>query len=216
VKAVLNLINKCPSAARRDPMIHRAADLLHISPQALGQDLRREQRNQRAAPRRTEEAAPVVVPPKAYPQEEISLLELLVHYYPDVQPLVFIYLPADCLTNPICRELVEMLMVDHPEALTEGFHDFDAETQKVISRVQVEESRTIDAETTPVELAQQYILRFWKPRLEREQLALTKRTDMTNEERFKERTRIQHDLHTLAQGWEHAQPMIEARLHSGD
>jgi len=212
VKAVLNLIRHCPSAARRDPMIHRAADLLHISPQALGQDLRREQRNQRPAPRRTEEAAPVVAPPNAYPREEISLLELLVHHYPEVQPLVHTYLRSGHLTDPICRELIELLMVDLPEALTEGFQDFDEETQRVISRVQVEESRAIDSETTAVELAQRYILLFWKRQLEREQAALLKRTDLSNEERFKESTRIRHDLHALSKGWAHAQPMIEAQL----
>ncbi len=109
-----------------------------------------------------------------------------------------------------------MLMVDHPEALTEGFHDFDAETQKVISRVQVEESRTIDAETTPVELVHRYILLFWNRRLEREQTALTQRADLSNEDRFKESTRLRHDLHVLANGWEHALPIIQARLPSGD
>ena len=44
VQAAMHLISQCPSAARRDPMIHRAADLLHISPLALSQDLRRAQR----------------------------------------------------------------------------------------------------------------------------------------------------------------------------
>ncbi len=212
VKAVLNLIRHCPSAARRDPMIHRAADLLHISPQALGQDLRREQRNQRPAPRRAEEAAPEAVPVRIYPKEEISLLELLVHHYPEVQPLVHTYLRSEHLTDPICRELVELLMVDLPEALTEGFQDFDEERQRIISRVQVEESRVIDAETSPLELAQRYILLFWKRRLERDQAALSQRADLSNEERFKESTRIRHDLHVLSSGWAHAQPMLEAHL----
>ncbi len=210
VKAVLNLIRHCPSAARRDPMIHRAADLLNISPQALNQDLRREQRNQRPAPRRTEEAVPETAPPKTYPQEEISLLELLVHHYSEVRSIVHDYLPAGCLVDPICRELVELLMVDLPEALTEGFHDFDEETQRVISRVQIEESRAIDSETSPVELVQRYVLLFWKRKLEREQAALSQRTDITNEGRFKESTRIRHDLHALSKGWKHAQPMLEA------
>jgi len=187
---------------------------LHISPQALGQDLRRAQRNQRPAPRRAEEVAPKVAPPKSYPQEEISLLELLVHHYSEVQMLVHDYLPADCLVDPICRELVELLMVDLPEALTEGFQDFDEETQRVISRVQVEESRTIDEETTAVELVQQYILLFWKRRLEREQAVLSQRTDLSNEERFGETTRIRHDLHALSGRWENVLPMLEARIQS--
>ncbi len=142
------------------------------------------------------------------------MIELLVHYYHDVQPIVHDYLPAGCITNPICRELIELLMVDLPESLTEAFHDFDEETQKVISRVQVEESRTIDAETSPVELARHYVLLFWKQRLKREQAILAQRTDITNEERFKESTRIRHDLHALAQGWNHALPIIKTHLHS--
>ena len=214
VKAVLNLIRHCPSAARRDPMIHRAADLLHISPQALGQDLRREQRKQRPVPRRTEETAPKTAPPKTYPKEEISLLELLVHHYPDVHPLVHTYLRPEHITNPVCRELVELLMVDLPETLTEGFQDFDEERQRIISRVQVEESRAIDAETSSVELAQRYIPMFWRRQLEREQTLLSKRTDLSNEERFRESTRIRHDLHALSSGWAQARPIIEAHLHA--
>jgi DNA primase len=215
VKAVLNLINQCPSAARRDPMIHRAADLLNISPLALSQDLRREQRNQRKVPRRTEEAAPAPPKPmKTRPQEEISLLELLVHYYPEVQPLVHDYLPAGCLLDPICRDLVELLMVDLPETLTETFHDFDEETQKVISRVQVEESRTIDDESSAIELAQRYILLFWKRKLDLEQKQLSQRSDISNEERFRQSTRMRHDQHALVQGWALALPMIEARLNT--
>ncbi len=214
VKAVLNLIRHCPSAARRDPMIHRAADLLHISAQALGQDLRREQRKKRPAPRRAEEAAPAAAPPKIYPKEEINLLELLVHHYPDVQPLIHDYLPSRYLADPLCRELVELLMVDLPETLTEGFQDFDEERQRVISRIQVEESRAIDEETSPIELAQHYILLFWKRQLEREQADLARRADLSNEERFKESTRIRYDLHALSNGWANAQPMIEARLQS--
>ncbi len=214
VKAVLNLIRHCPSAARRDPMIHRAADLLHISPQALGQDLRREQRKQRPVPRRMEETVPKTAPPKTYPKEEISLLELLVHHYPDVQPLIHDYLPSRYLADPLCRELVELLMVDLPETLTEGFQDFDEETQRVISRVQVEESRTIDDETSPADLAQRYIPLFWRRQLEREQSALSKCTDLSNEERFRESTRIRHDLHALSNGWAYARPIIEAHLHT--
>ena len=215
VKAVLNLIRQCPSAARRDPMIQRAADLLHISPKALGQDLLREQRSQRAVPRRTEEGVSEIVPPKVYPVEEISLLELLVHYYPEVHPLVHDYLPADCFTSPVCRELVEMLMVDHPESLTEAFHDFDVETQKVISRVQVEESRKIDAETSPVDLTQHYILLFWKKRVDLELRALNQRTDITNEERYIQRSRLAHVKKGLENNsWTESEVAIESYLHT--
>ena len=216
VQAVLNLIRQCPSAARRDPMINRAADRLNISPQALSQDLRRSQQQQRPVARRTEEseAAAPVAPQKTYPRQETALIELLVHYYHDVHPLVHDFLPPYLLTDPVCKKLVEILMLDAPETLTEGFHEFDEETQRVISRVQVEESRSIDSETSPLELAQRYILVFWKRHLEREQAALVQRTDLSNEERFKEATRIRHDLHALNAGWGQALPMLEARLHA--
>jgi len=213
VKAALALINKCPAAARRDSMLHRAADLLNISPQALGQDLRREQRNRRPAPRRAEETAPA--PQKTYPRQETSLLELLVHHYPDVQPLVHDYLPIRYLTDPICRELVELLMVDLPESLTENLHDFDEETQKVVSRIQVEESRAIDEETPARDLAAMYIVLFWKRQVKLELAGLDRRMDLTNEERYIERLRLVHIKKVLEnEGWEEAKLAIEAHLHA--
>jgi len=105
-------------------------------------------------------------------------------------------------------------MLDAPETLTDGFHDFDEETQKVITRVQVEESRAIDAEHTPVKIVQLYVMKFWKRFLEAELAALEKRTDISNEEKYVQRTRFKHDLASLAKGWEHARPMLETRLHS--
>jgi DNA primase len=211
VKAVLNLINHCPSAARRDPMLHAAADQLNISPLALSQDLRR---TKKRPPRRdeNEEAAPDVQK-KTYPRQETALLELLVHYYHDVHPLVHDFLPPGHLTDPVCKELVEILMLDPPETLTDGLHDYPEETQRVISRIMTEESRSIDSENSPVELAQRYILLFWKRALEREQAGLAGRTDLTNEQRFVETTRIKHDLHAIAKGWDDARPILETRLH---
>ena len=39
------------------------------------------------------------------------------------------------------------------------------------------------------------------------------RTDISNEARFAETTRIKQDLHSIAKGWAAAQPMLEIRLH---
>ena len=214
VQAVLNYIGHCPSAARRDPMIHHAADRLHISPLALSQDLKRLQRKQRPARSPAGQTPPGASAPKSYPRQETALLELLVHHYNEVQPVVHDFLPPDLLTDPACRKLVELLMLDPPSTLTEGFHDFDEDTQKFISRIQIEESRAIDAETLPLELAQRYILLFWKRHLEREQAELVNRTELSNEERFKETTRLRHDIHALSKGWENARPMLETRLHT--
>lgn len=214
VQSVLNLIRQSPSAARRDPMINQAADRLNISPLALSQDLRRSAQQQRPAARSQSEEAPAPVPPrKTYPRQETALLELLVHYYEEVHPLVHDYLPTGHLTDATCRQLVEVLMLDPPEVLTDGFHEYSDEEQKIISQVQVEESRTIDHENTPAELVQRYILLFWKRHLEHEQNALKHRADLSNEERFKQATAIRHDLFALAKGWDAATPVLEVRMH---
>jgi RecB family exonuclease len=54
------------------------------------------------------------------------LLELLAHHYHDVHPLVHDYLPPDLVVDPICRHLLETLMLDAPETLVAGLHDLDA------------------------------------------------------------------------------------------
>ena len=215
VRAVLDYIGHSPSAARRDPMLQHAADRLHISPSALQQDLIRGAAQHPVRPTERPKGA-IVKKQKTYPRQETALLELLVHHYHEVHPLVHDFLRPFLMTDPICKKLLEILVLDPPEALTDGFHEFDEETQKIIARVQVEESRSIDAETTPVDLAQRYVLLFWKRHLEREQAALARRSDLSNEDRFKETTRLRHDIHVLAGGWEHARPMLEIRLHAED
>ena len=196
-------------------MIHTAADRLHISPLALSQDLKRAQRQpQRPATDQDEEAVQSTIPPqKAYPRQETALLELLVHYYPEVHQLVHDFLPPFLFTDPTCKQLVEILMLDPPEILTEALHEFDEETQKVISRIQVEESRAIDKEVKPVEIIRLYVIRFWERHLKREASALERRTDLSNEQRYVQTARLKHDLIALSKGWDDAKPMLETRLH---
>lgn len=207
-KAAMELINSSPSEMRRAQMV-QAVTLLGLDYTAIVRDLKREASRQRPA-HRPETAAPL--PAIARPKEEISLLELLVHHHGETWKLVHDYLREYHFSDPVCRELIEKLMVDAPDVLLHHFEEYDEETQRVISRVQVEESRTIDAETEPIELAQRYILLFWKGRLEQELAQLKLRSDLSNEERFRENTRIRHELHALACGWDDALPVIEARL----
>jgi len=219
IKAALGLIGHCPSATRRDAMIYQAADKLNISPQALAQDLRRSYRNRRTSPRRqepTDKPVPALVPPKIYPKEEVGLLELMVHHYDEVQPLVRKYLTVDQLCDPVCRNLIEILKEDFPDSLTKGFLNFNEEEQKMISRVQVEESRKIDEEVPAIELGKSYILLLWKRAFEKQLSGLSKNNVLSNEERFKESTRLRHDLHTLASGWEDALPLLESHLTPSD
>jgi hypothetical protein len=55
---------------------------------------------------------------------------------------------------------------------------------------------------------------FWKRKLDLEQKQLSQRSDISNEERFRQSTLMRHDQHALVQGWALALPMIEARLNT--
>ena len=213
VRAALELIAKCPSAARRDTLLARAAELLGVSPQALAQDLRRLRRGQRPPRREGGEAGADTVEHKTYPRQETALLELLVHHYAEVYPLIHDYLPSGCLTDSTCRKLLDLLMVDPPDALAESFPDFDEETQRVASRVLAEESRRIDEETPPATLAAMYIVLFWKRRVDRELAGLARRKDLSAEARYIEQARLAHVKKVLENGeWEAARVAIEAYL----
>jgi DNA primase len=213
VQAVIELIRHCPSASRRDTLIRRAADLLDLSPQAIAYDLRHAMRRRTSASPTPSAEPPSIAPPPEHPLEEVALLELLVHHYPEAQPLICAYLPPTYLSDPLCRELLEHLLMDLPESLTENLHDFDAPTQQLIARIQVQESRAIDEETSPDELAEKYVLLFWKRQIEDDLAKLSSRADLTAEERYIERTRLLHIKKILETGaWEDARTAIEARL----
>lgn len=206
VKAALQLIGACKTATRREAMLQRAAELLELSPQALRQDLMQERRY--AAPPRQESVAPPVRVTKTYPPEEIGLLELLVYYRGEVLELIQHYLMLDCLVDPLCKTLVRMLVQRPAECLTEEFHGFDDETQRLVSRIQVDEARALDAETTSIELAQNYIMLMWKRHIERALVTLQKRADLSAEERFRLVTKKRHDLHVIGEGWASAKDLI--------
>ena len=215
VKAVLGLIGHCPSATRRDAMIYQASEQLNVSPQALAKDLRRTPRDRHKPSHPQEKSKNIpaaLAPPKTYPKEEVGLLELMIHHYDDVQPLVRKYLASDQFLDPICHHLVEILKEDFPDVLTKGLQNFNEEEQKMICRMQVEESRKIDEEISALELGKSYILLLWKRTFERELSALSNNTKLSNEERFKKSTQLRHDLHTLSQGWELSYPLIESHL----
>ena len=215
INAAVGLINSSPSAARKTKMVQELTALgLDFSTGAS--ELQRAAAQQKTAPRRRESAEPArpSVPRKTYPRQETALLELLVHHYHAVHSLVHDYLPSYLLTDETCKKLLDILILDAPETLTDDFQSYDEEMQKAITRIQVEESRSIDAETKPMDLAQRYIQLFWKRYLEREQAELSRRADLSSEERFKETSRIRHDVHALSMDWEHAHPMLETRLHS--
>ena len=218
IKATLNLIQHSPSATRRDTMIHQASDQLHISPQALVKDLHRVPKDRRKSYQSQEELGnfSTIKSTKTYPQEEVGLLELMIHYYDEVQPLVRKYLTPAQFSDSVCRNLVEILKEDFPDILTKGLERFSEEEQKMICKMQIGESRKIDEEMSALELGKSYILLLWKRTFKRELSALSKDITLSNEERFKRATQLRHDLHILSQGWDASCPLIETHLTLGE
>ncbi len=211
VQSALNLIRICPSTTRKNIMLQHLS-AMGIAPDAQMRALRTVRKH--PLPRKKEDhppAAPERQDP--FPRQETALLELLIHHYSEIRCLVCDYLPPYLLTDPVCRTLFEALMFNPPETLTTDFNSFERDVQRCIVGVQIGVSRTLDCETSAVELAKRYILLFWKRHLEREQARIAGRADLTGEARFKELTRLRRDIHLLARTWGEALPFFEARCH---
>lgn len=208
VKAVLELIRQAKSAARRDAMLQEAAERLGLSVEALRQDL------QQVKPARKREEKPAEAPKRAvdFPKEETELLELLVHHYEQVQPLLKLYLPSRFFQYPACRTLVETLMERPPSFLVEHLHELDEELQQCLTRVQIGMSKGMDAETDVEALTCRYMQLFWRWELERALVACETAAGLSAGERFEQQTRLKQDLRLLRGDWETALPMVECRL----
>ena len=215
VKAVIQLISRSPSAARRDTMLRQAADRLDLSAQAMEYDLAQLLRQRQRTPSRVQEDQPAQQPSPApsHPLEEVALLELLVHHYEEAHPIFHEYLRRSHFSDPICAELFIQLLADPPEALLEGFHDFDESTQRLISRIQIEESRTLDQETPAGELAAMYTVLLWRRKVENDIAQLARRADLSSEERYIERARLVQIKKSLeTEPWEEGRETIAAYL----
>lgn len=208
----MKLINSSPSKMRRDSMAQELT-LLGLNYNTISRELKRDRFNRKqAAPVRqktSQTEKPIPPRPTPIPQEEAGLLELLVHHYDHVFPWVHQYLPADCLSHPLCRQLLDQLMLDEPDVLTESLQEYEEPMQQLISRIQVDLSRSLDTEKAADTLARDYIVIFWRRRLERELKQLAQNAQLSGEKRFQQSTRIKQDLFALEKGWESALPIIQ-------
>ena len=211
VKAVLELVRQTKSAARRDAMLQEAAERLGLSVEALRQDLQQVKK-----PMRKPAEKPAEQPKQAivFPKEETELLELLVHHYEQVQPLLKRYLPSRFFQYPACRTLVETLMERPPSFLVEHLHELDEELQQCLTRVQIGLSKGMDAETDVGALTCRYMQLFWRWELDRALAACATAEGLSAAERFERQTRLKQDLRLLREDWETALPMVESRLHA--
>jgi DNA primase len=211
VKAVLAFIRPVRSATRRDTLLQEASDRLHLSVEALTQDL---SQNARSVMRKSVEAETPAAPARAvvFPKEETDLLELLVHHHRLVQPWIKQYLPSRFFQDPACRTLVESLMEQEPAFLAQHLNEFEEELRQCLTRVQIGLSKTFDSEMSEEALAQEYILLFWQRELERDLSDAGAMQVLSGAERYIHQTRLKQDLGLLKAGWDKAVLMIESRL----
>lgn len=188
-RAVQTLITQAPGAVQRDRMVQRASERLGLSPAALRRDLERKKE------RPTPPVGPVVsAVPVKHPDEEVSLIQLLLLYPAEVLPVVADHLPPAYLTDPDCRLLMELLLEDLA-ALMDSIPEDRPEAQRLAARIQVEESKPHDAGISPAKAAQQRVLALWRKALKRQRHQMIP---------GKETAAITLQLEQLDKGWEHA------------
>lgn len=190
--AVQQLIACSSSAVQRDHMVQRAAERLGLSVAALRRDLYRMQRRQPAV--KKEQDTPPAAPSAAHPPVEVALVQLFCLYYDDVLPVVADHLPPEYVTDPDCRLVFELLL-DGAEQLMERVPPERAAAQKLMMRIQMEDSRLLGEGNSPTAAAQDVVMKLWRS-------ALKDRRVRTAD--VEERFRITLQLKQLDLGWEHA------------
>ncbi|NKB24984.1 MAG: DNA primase [Kiritimatiellae bacterium] len=210
-RSVLEMINRTPIAVQRDQLIQRAVARLGISEQALRHDLKQFSRKRYTfSDRPTEAPRPTDQPP-----EERALVELLL-IHPTLNELIVKFISVDDLTDPICRKIVEQMVVcghrDY-EAVLDVFQGEDSECLRLIACIHAE-NRGIDLDETSLrQVAQDLVLVIRRKALERQRNKL--RSELSQVDRNDKR-RIQNEcsqlsvlIHNLRQGWEKALPILE-------
>ena len=200
-RAVLELINRAPTAVQRDLLLRQAAEMLHISEDALRQDLRRLNR----APTRETDRLP---PPRVvHPVEEIRLLELLVHH-PDVTEMARHHLAPQYLADADCRVLYGKLLIQDGD-LNTALAGESEECQRLAAQIQAAPDR-IEGETyTPEQAAQELVLNIARSALERQCAGKKKQRDEAQgaerDQLTREIAQLTLDIKSLQQGWSKAE-----------
>jgi len=192
-KAVQGLIAHATGAVQRDRLVQRASELLGLSPAALRHDMAR--KRARPAPVRPSDEETVV--PVRHPDEEVALLQMLFLHPEEVFPVVADHLPADHLSDPDCRVLMELLL-DHPAALMENLPEDRPEVQRLAVRIQMEEGKLRGKEIFPSKAAQDIVMAIWRRTLTQQRRALQAVG------RAEEARMITQQLYHLKQGWSYA------------
>ena len=218
-KAVFETLALCPQAVLRSHLLQEAADLLHLPPEAMQEDLdsMRQRLLSRPAPHEsvhpshaagthTAPAAsrPVASDAQAVPgaetpisEVELRFCELLIHHgeEADVAALVDAHVPPDLLlTHPhaiaIHRAWRQSRGSD-PEAFAKLTTNGDPGLRKLFARLVRGDARMEHArDATKQDAAEEMIARLWAQRLQNERLALQETQDPAKERRRLEITQL--------------------------
>ncbi|MBU1693480.1 MAG: DNA primase [Verrucomicrobia bacterium] len=206
-RAVLETIAKAPSAVQRDHLLRQAAKELGLQENALRQDLRRLDR--RAGP--AESAAPPSAAVPRHPPEEMAVLELVLRH-PEVLDLFHRYLPADVLTDPVCRQVFQLALAGE-ENLMSALDQENPEAIRLVAQVEAAPSRLVGDDVSPQDPAQDVILVLRRKQLERQLDELKRRRGAAGESERRrldlECAHLTLDIKTLQQGWARALPILE-------
>jgi DNA primase len=217
-KALLEIVSHADEEVQKEAMLKEAARELSILPTALRAGLARV-RTPYSLGRSTEvEEKPA--PKVAYPPDEISLLDLLVHH-PEVTPLVRAHLPASHFTDAHCRQIAEVLLTPDttgPDHLLEALSNLDAgeACAQLAIRLQTDPSKVRGVEFSTEDAARDTLLRLWRKHFEAErrrvQQAIRHAEGDERKRLLLESKQLTEDISRMRQGWELAQPILELSM----
>lgn len=106
-RAALLLIRNCSGAIQQNLLLQEAAASLNLPIDALQKDLRALSSRSAGKYDLQKQEENTAVKPTIMPPRELALAEHLAAE-PELAPLVLKYLPTKCLSDPLCRQLVEL------------------------------------------------------------------------------------------------------------
>jgi len=201
-RAVEALIAKAPGAVQRDHMIRHASGRLRISPDALRRDAAHESARRARRPAAAEKASPA--PRAEHPPEEVVLVQMLLHHPEAALPLIADHLPPDCLRDPDCRLLTELLL-ESADDLQPRIPDDRAEARRLAARIGLEELKWRAAEGSESDsVVKDIILALWRRMLQQQRRALQQAGKRAAAQE------LTMQLYRINQGWEHAVEFLVA------
>jgi DNA primase len=176
-RQVMETINQAGSAVQRDRLAQQAADRLNISVDALRSDLDRNKKARNRTQRNTEQQAqtsPEVAqqsgPTTHYPQQEVTLVEIL-NAHPETVEIAREFLPPKCFSTEIFRELFEAILASNqtePGQFIPGLDPENQELKRLAAKIEMAYRSVGEELDTPIDAMYGAMIQIWRNHLDRE------------------------------------------------